>query len=126
MEPVISGVTSFAEARSHKQNGNKLNAVIHGASIYCQSSQITPLGAAYLLSGGRPANSLQLAGHVKNNRRTVNNHDVTVGKFQLAVPVAIGNRVAIVLLYTHNDLHVVKVRTAVQGTTKVTVAWSGN
>ena len=28
-----------------------------------------------------PADSLWLAGHVENNRRTVNNHEVAVGKF---------------------------------------------
>jgi len=46
-----------------------------------------------------PADARRLASHVKNNRRTMNNNDVAVGKFQLAMPVILQNRVPIALLH---------------------------
>jgi len=38
---------------------------------------------------------------MKYNRWTVNNHHIAVGKFQLAMPVTVDNRVPIALLNTN-------------------------
>ena len=63
------------------------------------SCYTTVLRWAHLMSRG-PADTRRLNSHMKNNGRTANNHQVTVGKFQLAMPVAVYNRVPIALLYT--------------------------
>jgi len=47
-----------------------------------------------------------MANHVKDNSRTVNNHKVAVGKFQLPMPIVVYNRVLVALLRTDEQLSV--------------------